>query len=127
MKSVVKPMKFGQANHLTSFNPACHVDHRNGAGHLDATYEADLRMRAHDSAQKASERAFVSGTWSTDPGAEEAAEEFVRTVTSGADGGAHVLYEESAAENGFLETDARAEFLYGMIASFRAIGTPGAR
>jgi hypothetical protein len=125
MKSVVKPMKLGQANHLTSITPARRVDHRNGAGHLDAMYEADLRVRAHDSAQNASERAFVSGTWSTDPAAEEAAEEFVRTVTSGEDGGAHALYEESPAENDVLETNAGAEFLYGM--SFRTIGTPRAR
>jgi hypothetical protein len=38
------------------------VDHRDGAGHLDAAYKASLRERASHYARKANDRAFVSGT-----------------------------------------------------------------
>jgi len=94
------------------------VQHRNGAGHLEPAYEAELRARVQDRARNTGERAFVGGTWSTDLSAEESGEEFVMTVTSGEDGGKSALStldEESSEERGgpFVETDARVEFAYG--------------
>jgi len=102
---------------MTTLKPR-HIDHRNGAGHLDGVYEAELRTRVHDRAQNRHDsagRAFVSGTSSTDSSAEDSAEEFVMTVTSGVDGGESGQDEESTEERGgpFLETSGDAEFAYG--------------
>jgi hypothetical protein len=60
-------------------------------------------------------QAFVGGTWSADPSAEESGEEFVLTVTSGEDGGASGIDEESDEERGgpFVTTSANVEFAYG--------------
>ena len=90
------------------------VDHRNGAGHLEPVYEAALRGRVRDRVQVVAERAFVSGTSSSDPSAEESGEDFVTTVTSGQDAGESGLDEESIEEGGgpFVETNARDEFAY---------------
>ncbi len=90
------------------------VDHRNGAGHLEPVYEAALRGRGCDRVRVAAERAFVNGTSSSDPSAEESGEDFVMTVTSGQDAGESALDEESSEEDGgpFVETDAREEFAY---------------
>jgi hypothetical protein len=91
------------------------VDHRDGAGHLEPAYAASLYARVADRAHKPEDRAFVSGTWSADQTAEESAEEFVMTVTSGEDGGEDTLDEASPEENGgpFVETSAATEFAYG--------------
>lgn len=58
------------------------VEHRDGAGHLEPAYEAELRSRVQGRARRAGERAFVSGTWSANPNAEKAGEDFVIMVTS---------------------------------------------
>ena len=91
------------------------VDHRDGAGHLDAAYMARLREHASDSARKGGDRAFVKGTWSSDPAAEEAAEEFVIAVTTGENAGESTLDTVTTEENGgpFVETWAATEFAYG--------------
>ena len=92
------------------------VEHRNGAGHLDPAYEAALRTRVIDrGARHIGERAFVSGSPSADSNAEECAEDFVMTVTTGEDGGEAALDEETDEERGgpFVETRASAEFAYG--------------
>jgi hypothetical protein len=90
------------------------VEHRNGAGHLDPAYEAGLRARVHDRARRTGERAFVRGSWSIDASAEESGEEFVRSVTSGVDGGESALDDETSEERGgpFVETNASVEFAY---------------
>jgi hypothetical protein len=90
------------------------VDHRNGAGHLEPVYEAALRGRVRARVRVAAERAFVRGTSSSDPSAEESGEDFVMTVTSGQDAGESALDEESSEEGGgpFVETNAREEFAY---------------
>lgn len=92
-----------------------HVDHRNGAGHLDPEYEVDLRARTKE-ARSSTERAFIPAGWSDDPSAQESGEEFVMTVTSGEDGGESGLDEESIEERGgpFIETDGSVEFAYGI-------------
>jgi hypothetical protein len=90
------------------------VDHRNGAGHLEPVYEAAMRRRGRERVRVAAERAFVSGTSSSNPTAEECGEDFVMTVTSGQDAGESAIDEESSEEGGgpFVETKARVEFAY---------------
>jgi hypothetical protein len=100
---------------LTPVTSKAHrVDHRDGAGHLDAAYAASLGERASHRARMANDRAFVSGTWSSDPAAEEAAEEFVMAVTSGENGGESLLDAVMPEEIGgpFLETSGAMEFAY---------------
>ena len=58
------------------------VDHRDGGGHLDPLYEADLRARVH-AVRRIVEGAFVRASQSADPDAERSAEDFVLEVTSG--------------------------------------------
>src|SRR5579859_1749166 len=91
------------------------VDHRDGAGHLDAAYMTRLRERASHRARKASDRAFVNGTWTSDPSAEEAGEEFVIAVTTCENAGESMLDMVTTEENGgpFVETSAATEFAYG--------------
>jgi hypothetical protein len=91
------------------------VDHRDGAGHLAPVYRASLEQRASYRARKVKDRAFVSGTWSTDAAAEESAEEFLMSVTSGENGGESKLDWVTLEENGgpFVVTAAGAEFAYG--------------
>lgn len=90
------------------------VDHRDGAGHLDPAYEAALRAHVREGARRVVEKAFVGGTSSADPSAEQRGEEFVMTVTSGEDGGESSLDEMSSEERGgpFVVTYARTEFAY---------------
>ena len=90
------------------------VDHRDGAGHLEPAYAASLSAQASLRAQKTTERAFVSGSFSADSAAEESAEEFVLTVTSGEDGGESELDDVTLEERGgpFVETSAATEFGY---------------
>jgi hypothetical protein len=99
---------------------ACRVEHRNGSGHLDPTYEAALRTRVHDRARNTGERAFVSGTARADSSAADCGENFVMTVTSGEDGGGDsALDEETSEERGgpFVESNASVEFAYDTDAS----------
>ena len=91
------------------------VEHRDGAGHLDPTYAAELRARVRERARSTGERAFVSGSSRTDAGAEEAGKEFVMSVTSGVDGGElRASPVETSEERGgpFIETSANVEFAY---------------
>jgi hypothetical protein len=106
------------AGHATDVTPAkAHrVDHRDGAGHLDAVYMARLRERASLGARQVTDRAFVSGTWCSDPAAEEAGEEFVIAVTTGENAGEFMLDAVTTEENGgpFVETSAATEYAYGI-------------
>jgi hypothetical protein len=88
------------------------VEHRNGAGHLDPRYEAELRARVQDRARKPRERAFVCATSSANATAEAAGEEFVITVTSGKNGDSR--NEDRSDERGgpFILTSAGVEFAY---------------
>jgi hypothetical protein len=106
------------ARHATDVTPATpqRVDHRDGAGHLDAAYMAKLRERASRGGRKLADRAFVSGTWCSDPAAEEAAEEFVIAVTTCENAGEFMLDAVTTEENGgpFVETSAAIEYAYGI-------------
>ena len=91
-------------------------DHRDGAGHLEPAYEAALRARVCHKEPRSSERAFIGTMRTADTRAEDCAEEFVKTVTSGSDGGEHALEEEDNGdrEGGpFVETDGDVEFAHG--------------
>ncbi len=107
------------ANRVTGPTPVAtktrRVDHRDGAGHLDAAYMARLRQRASHTAHRADDRAFVNGSRSSDPAAEEAGEEFLIAVTTGESGGESMLDLVTTEENGgpFVETSASTEFAYG--------------
>jgi hypothetical protein len=76
---------------------------------------ARLRECASQGARKAGDRAFVNGTFSSDPAAEEAAEEFVIAVTTGENAGESTLDTVTTEENGgpFVETSSATEFAYG--------------
>jgi hypothetical protein len=93
---------------------ASRVDHRDGGGHLDPIYQSSPQQRASYRARKAEDRAFVSGTWSADASAEESAEEFLMTITSGENGGEFALDAVMPEEYGgpFVITTAGAEFAY---------------
>ena len=95
------------------------VDHRDGAGHLNPAYAASLYERASLRAENSIGRAFVSRPWSADSAAEGSGEEFVRTVTSGEDGGEDELDDVTLEERGgpFVETSGATEFAYGTDAS----------
>jgi hypothetical protein len=117
----------GKDQNMINLKPR-HVDHRDGAGHLDPIYEVVLRDRVRDRARNAENtnwRPFVTGTSSTDPSAEESGEEFVMTVTSGEDGGESELDGESNEERGgpFVETSGDVQFAYGTDASNPADAT----
>jgi hypothetical protein len=105
-------------SHAADVTPAkAHrIDHRDGAGHLDAAYIARLRERASRGARKVADRAFVNGTWCSDPAAEEAAEEFVIAVTTCENAGEFMLDAVTTEENGgpFVETSAAIEYAYGV-------------
>jgi hypothetical protein len=86
------------------------VAHRDGAGHLDPAYEAELRSRVQDRARRTGERAFVSGTSSANPSAEEAGEDFVIMVTGCGNGDS--AREDRSEERGgpFVQTSGGVEF-----------------
>jgi hypothetical protein len=109
------PYADGPAEPMPVATRAARVDHRDGAGHLDAAYMTRLRERASLWARKASDRAFVNGTWTSDPSAEEAGEEFVIAVTTCENAGESMLDMVTTEENGgpFVETSAATEFAYG--------------
>jgi hypothetical protein len=88
------------------------VEHRNGAGHLDPSYEAELRARVQDRARKTRERAFVSATSSANATAEEAGEEFVIAVTSGKNVDSRNEYRSDERGGPFVLTNADVEFAY---------------
>jgi hypothetical protein len=101
------------------------ADHRDGSGHLDPAYEADLRARVRGRTTHAPERAFVHGTSSANVGAEQSGEEFVMAITTGEEGGAPGLDEVTSEERGgpFLVTHGRTEFAYDVDESNPADGT----
>ena len=88
---------------------------RDGGGHLNPRYAADLRKRsqASDSAVKSDDRAFLRGK-RTDALADEMGREFVETVTSGEDEGNEVRDGFQSEEIGgpFVGSTAGREFAY---------------
>jgi hypothetical protein len=109
------PLATGPAEPTPVVTRAARVDHRDGAGHLDAAYMTRLREHASHGGRKATDRAFVNATWTSDPSAEEAGEEFVIAVTTCENAGESMLDMVTTEENGgpFLEMSGATEFAYG--------------
>jgi hypothetical protein len=80
------------------------TDHRDGAGHLEPSYEATLRHRASRRACAKKERAFASTR--ADATAEEIAERTVLAMTSGGSGDESTLCPTATEENGDPLVDA---------------------
>ena len=101
------------------------VDHRDGSGHLNPAYEVALRARVLHALPRNGERAFLRRASSADPRAEQSGEEFVRSITSGEEGGAPELDETTSEERGgpFVITSGRTEFAYDSDDSNPADGT----
>jgi hypothetical protein len=92
------------------------VARQDRAGHLAPKYAKDLRRMSKASAEPKDPRAFVGKRGrSMDPLAEELAEEFVETVTSGEDEGNEIRDKFTDEEVGgpFINSSARREFGYG--------------
>jgi hypothetical protein len=90
------------------------VEHRDGAGHLEPAYEAQLRLDVR-ARRVVSDRAFVGRASSADSLAEQSGEEFVMAVTSGGATDELALYDGATEERGgpFIVTDPGLEFAYG--------------
>jgi hypothetical protein len=90
------------------------VEHRDGAGHLEPAYEAQLRLDVR-ARRVVGERAFVGRASSAGSLAEQSGEEFVMAVTSGGATDELALYDEATEERGgpFIVTNSSLEFAYG--------------
>jgi hypothetical protein len=95
------------------------VQRQDRAGHLAPKYAKDLRRLSKASAAPMEPRSFVNRGRSMDPLAEELAEEFVETVTSGEDEGTELRdgFTEEEVGGPFVSTPARREFAHGTDAS----------
>jgi hypothetical protein len=92
------------------------VHRRDGTGHLDAKYAADLRAKSRESADDSDDnRAFLRRSRTQDSLGEELGEEAVRTMTSGEDQSDQLQNLQVDEENGgpFVTTSARQEFARG--------------
>jgi len=85
---------------------------RDGAGHLDPQYAADLRALEPP---KDDDRAFLDGMRSTDSGTEELGEEYVAAATSGEDAAEDIRNEHVTEEIGgpFVQSSAGTEYAHG--------------
>jgi hypothetical protein len=93
---------------------------RDATGHLDPTYEADLRALSGEHRDEAVEtHAFVAGTRTKDGLAEELAEEFVESATSGEEEAEEELNQGVPEDEGgpFVVSNAQTEFASGTDAS----------
>lgn len=90
------------------------ISRRDGAGHIDSKYAADLLAKSHAFKSKEDAAAFLRGRSKDDPLAEELGKEFVETVTSGEDEGTEVRDSDNVEEIGgpFVSTTAGQEFDY---------------
>jgi hypothetical protein len=88
---------------------------RDGTGHIDPQYAAELRERSLESNAKDDDAAFLPGHRSTEPLSEELGEEFVESATSGEGEGEDSLNREVTEELGgpFVVTSAGTEMADG--------------
>jgi hypothetical protein len=86
------------------------IKRRDGAGHLDPAYEADLRARIESKPKEDDDRAFAPDALGNELG-----EEFVETVTSGEDEGTELRDKSTTEEVGgpFTVTTGGTEFASG--------------
>jgi hypothetical protein len=94
------------------------ISRRDGAGHLDPTYEANLMAMSHKKDRGGPELAFVGGRH-TDDLAESMGEQVVEQATSGEYDGEDVLDQEVTEEQGgpFVESTGGREYGHDVDAS----------
>jgi len=92
--------------------PAKPKKRRDATGHLDPSYERDLRRMSKENVEHDDDRAFLVGERQNDALAQELGSEFVETVTSGEDEGTELRDEALSEEIGgpFVVTPAGREF-----------------
>ncbi len=93
---------------------------RDGSGHLNAKYAADLRRRSKSATVVDSDaRGFLRGKRKNDALADEMGKEFLETVTSGEDEGNEIRDAITEEEVGgpFVRTRGKQEFGYARDAS----------
>ena len=116
-KASAKPMIATTAHGRAKAKTARHVVRRDGTGHLDAAYVADLRSMSRATAEDHTvDRAFLRKSKSLDdPLAEQLGEEAVMTMTSAEDQSDQLQYVTVAEEisGPFEVTTARQEFAGG--------------
>ncbi len=90
---------------------ATHVRRRDGAGHLDPSYAADLLAPRRARAKQREEAAFFQAPRTRDTLAEQLGESFVETATSGENAEGEVLDQFVPEETGgpFVETTEETE------------------
>lgn len=95
------------------------VRRRDGAGHIDPDYAADLLAQGGTSDRDENRSGFIEQSRSGDDLAENLGEEFVASATSGENQEEDVLDQEVPEERGgpFVESTAGAEFGWGTDAS----------
>jgi hypothetical protein len=95
------------------------VRRRDGTGHIDPKYAADLLAQGGTSDRDEDPSGFIAQPRSGDDLAENLAEEFVASATSGENQEEEVLDQEVPEERGgpFVESTAGAEFAWGTDAS----------
>jgi hypothetical protein len=96
------------------------IKRRDGAGHLDAHYSADLRRKSLETAAPKNDGdAFLRGARSKDDLAEQLGEEFVASATTGEAEGEDVLNQDVPEERGgpFVVSTGGVEFAEGTDAS----------
>jgi hypothetical protein len=91
------------------------LQRRDGTGHLDPKYAADLRSRSLENGPREEEVAFLGRARSSDSLAEALGEEFLEAATTGEDAGLEALNREMPEDAGgpFLVTRGRDEFARG--------------
>jgi hypothetical protein len=103
----------------TQAKTAAPISRRDGSGHLNPRYKAELRALSRESNVKDDDRAFFNKARSTDDLAEELGEQAVETMNSGENEGEDVLDQTVPEEKGgpFVVTPAGTEFADGTDAS----------
>jgi hypothetical protein len=95
------------------------VRRRDGAGHLDPRYAADLRAKSKSGRPPEEPESFVERPRSRDDLVEELGEEVIAEATSAEHEGEDILDQEVPEERGgpFVETTGAEEFGHGIDAS----------
>ena len=115
--ATAKPATRGTARAKPVAGKTQAIRRRDGAGHLDPKYAAELRARI--GRPEVDPEAFVEGSRSRDDLVEELGEEVIETATSGEYEGEDALNREVPEERGgpFVNTTGAEEFAHGTDAS----------